>query len=112
MPLPLNDKSKVEVIDYLVNRVISSKETLSHIVHGKVLKLESISFNFPTVFLVENDIAIHCTFLVVHVLTRTWHAASLYSHMLDFWTCSDLKTKQRDTSGNQFAMFKWMCFIM
>ena len=43
MPLPLNEKSKVEVIDYLANRVVSSKETLSQIVHGKVLKLESIA---------------------------------------------------------------------
>jgi len=29
------------------------------IVNGKILKLGRISFNFPTVFLVEKDIAIH-----------------------------------------------------
>jgi hypothetical protein len=62
--------SKVEVIGYLVNRVVSWKQTLRHIVNGKVLKLGSISFNFPTVFLIEKDIAIHCAFFLVHVLTR------------------------------------------
>ena len=40
------------------------------IVNGKVLKLGRISFNVPTVFLVEKDIAIHCAFFLVHVPTR------------------------------------------
>ena len=40
------------------------------IVNGKVLKLGRISFNVPTVFLVEKDIGIHCAFFLVHVPTR------------------------------------------